>query len=162
MDPRLLGHILLRKEYKDLDFIKRLGPEIFSLKPEDFKEKVKERKGNIKALIMNQNFLAGLGNIYAQEALFLAGIDPRRSASSLSEQEINLLYQKIKAVLKEAIKHRGSSVDDYRDTEGKKGGMEKRLKVYMRDKQACCRCQGRIKKVKVAGRGTCFCPSCQH
>ncbi len=162
VDSRLLGHLQLRSDYKDLNFIKKLGPEIFDLTASQFKEMVKKRKGNIKSLIMNQNFLAGLGNIYAQEALFLAEIDPRRQAFSLSDKEIELLYQKIKAVLKEAIKYRGSSVDVYRDPEGKKGKMEARLKVYKKDKKNCLRCGNKLARVKISGRGTCFCPGCQR
>lgn len=161
IDSRLLGQVSLKKSYKDLNFIKRLGPEIFTLSANQFKKKVQERKGNIKALIMNQNFLAGLGNIYAQEALFLAGIDPRRPASSLSDKEAVLLYKKIKSSLSEAIKYRGSSVDVYRDLQGKKGGMEKRLQIYKKNKTVCLRCGTKIIKVKLAGRGTCLCPNCQ-
>ncbi|MCF7873477.1 MAG: DNA-formamidopyrimidine glycosylase [Candidatus Omnitrophica bacterium] len=161
MDSRLLGHLRLRKNYKDLDFLKKLGPEIFQLTAEQFRQMVEPKKGNIKALIMNQNFIAGVGNIYAQEALFLAKIDPRRRANSLSGSEIKKLYQNLKAVLTEAVKYRGSSVDSYRDLSGEAGGMEKRLKVYGKKNEPCPVCKTFLKKVVVAGRGTCFCPRCQ-
>ncbi|MFO8053212.1 MAG: bifunctional DNA-formamidopyrimidine glycosylase/DNA-(apurinic or apyrimidinic site) lyase [Candidatus Omnitrophota bacterium] len=161
MDSRLLGQLRLREEYQNLDFLKKLGPEIFDISNSQFKEMVTGRKANIKALVMNQHFIAGVGNIYAQEALFLAKIDPRRAASSLSSQEINKLYEKLKAVLTEAIKYRGSSVDSYRDLNGEAGGMERRLKVYGKKNEPCPTCKTLLKKVVVAGRGTCFCSRCQ-
>ncbi len=161
MDSRLIGQLRLRNQYKDLDFIKRLGPEISEISSKEFKEKIKLKKGNIKALIMNQNFIAGVGNIYVQEALFLAKIDPRRAVNTLSGQEAAELYEKLKAVLEEAIKHRGSSVDSYRDLSGESGGMEKRLKVYGRKNQPCVICKRPLTKINVAGRGTCFCSYCQ-
>jgi formamidopyrimidine-DNA glycosylase len=161
MDSRLLGQLSLRKEYKDLDFLKRLGPEIFHLTAAQFRKKLEGRKGNIKALIMNQNFIAGVGNIYAQEALFLAKIDPRRTAKSLTVKDKDKLYEKLKAVLTEAIEHRGSSVDSYRNLEGQAGGMEKRLKVYGKKNQPCPICKKPLKKIIIAGRGTCFCSNCQ-
>ncbi|MCF7870631.1 MAG: DNA-formamidopyrimidine glycosylase [Candidatus Omnitrophica bacterium] len=161
MDSRLLGHLRLRKEYKDLNFLQRLGPEIFQLTSNQFKQMLKRRKANVKSLIMNQNFIAGVGNIYAQEALFLAKIDPRRSATSLTVKEKDKLYEKLKAVLAEAIKYRGSSVDSYRNLEGQAGGMEKRLKVYGKKNQPCPICKKPLKKTTIAGRGTCFCPNCQ-
>jgi formamidopyrimidine-DNA glycosylase len=162
MDSRLLGQLSLRKEYKDLDFLKRLGPEIFHLTSKQFEKKLEGRKGNIKALIMNQNFIAGVGNIYAQEALFLAKIDPRRTAKSLTVYEKDKLYEKLKAVLTEAIEYRGSSVDSYRNLEGQAGGMEKRLKVYGKKNQPCPLCKQPLKKITIAGRGTCFCLRCQR
>lgn len=161
MDSRLLGHLRLRKEYKDLNFLKKLGPEIFQLTSQQFKRMLKQKKGNIKALIMNQNFIAGVGNIYAQEALFLAKLDPRRNADSLTSREMGALYRKLKAVLAEAIKYRGSSVDSYRDLGGKAGGMEKRLKVYGRKGKPCPVCKKPLEKIAIGGRGTCFCPRCQ-
>ncbi|MCF7916509.1 MAG: DNA-formamidopyrimidine glycosylase, partial [Candidatus Omnitrophica bacterium] len=161
MDSRLLGHLRLRKDYENLDFVKRLGPEIYQVSFQQFKNMIKPRKANIKALIMDQNFIAGVGNIYAQEALFLAKVDPRRRANSLSSSEIKKLYQKLKAVLTEAVKYRGSSVDSYRDLSGAAGGMEKRLKVYGKKNKPCPVCKTSLKKVVVAGRGTCFCSRCQ-
>jgi len=161
MDSRLLGHLRLRREYKNLNFVKRLGPEIFDLTANQFKKMAKEKKGNIKALIMNQNFLAGLGNIYAQESLFLAKIDPRRKANTLKDKEINKLYHKLKDVLNQAIKYKGSSVDAYRKLDGKSGGMEKKLRVYGKKGKPCPICKEPLKKTIIAGRGTCFCPRCQ-
>jgi formamidopyrimidine-DNA glycosylase len=162
MDQRLLGELRLRSDWKDLKFIKELGPEPFELSLAKFREIIKSKTTKIKALLLDQTVVAGIGNIYAQEALFLAKIDPRRPAKSLSDKEVKLLYQKTLSLLEEAIQHRGSSVDSYRDTEGEAGGMEKRLKVYSRKSKPCFVCGKPIKKISLGGRGTCFCPHCQE
>lgn len=161
MDQRVLGELRLRKNYKELKFIKTLGPEPFSMSLEYFKKLLQERNTKIKVLLLNQTLIAGIGNIYAQEALFLAKIDPRRQAKSLKKSEVERLYEKTISVLKEAIKHKGSSVDSYRDLNGDRGGMEKRLKVYSRKGKPCLICNKPIAKIALSGRGTCFCPHCQ-
>lgn len=162
MDQRLLGELRVRNDYQNLKFIKNLGPEPNEITGFKFFQNLQKRKAKIKALLLNQNFIAGLGNIYAQEALFLAKIGPQRPAKSLSELEAKRLHRKIVSVLAEAIAHKGSSIDLYRVLDGKKGGMEKRLKVYGRQGLSCFVCKGKIEKVSLAGRGTCFCPRCQR
>ena len=162
MDQRLLGELRLRKSYQDLKFIKTLGPEPSMMSLAEFMASLKKKKTKIKALLLDQTIIAGIGNIYAQEALFMAGIDPRRPANSLTDQELKVLHSKIRAVLNTAIKYKGSSVDSYRDLSGDKGGMEKRLKVYGRKEKPCPKCKKPLKKIALAGRGTCFCPHCQH
>lgn len=162
MDQRVLGELRLRKDYRGLKFIKELGPEALEISSAKLKEILKSRKTKIKVLLLDQTLIAGLGNIYAQEALFLAKIDPRRASNSLSENEIKLLRSKIISILKEAIEHKGSSVDIYRDLGGNKGGMEKRLKVYGRKNKTCYTCKRPLEKIFLAGRGTCFCPHCQQ
>lgn len=161
MDQRLLGELRLRKEWRDLKFIKELGPEPFEIRLTEFKKILKSKKTKIKVLLMDQEIISGIGNIYAQEALFLARIDPRRAANTLKEQEIRLLYEKVISLLKEAIRYRGSSVDSYRDVEGNRGEMEERLKVYARKGEPCYVCKTPIKKITLGGRGTYFCPKCQ-
>ena len=161
MDQRLLGELRLRRDFRDLKFIRELGPEPFEIREEDFRKIVKSKKGKIKPLLMDQTIISGIGNIYAQEALFRAKISPLRESPSLSDKEISLLYKSILEVLKEAIKYRGSSVDAYRDIEGKEGKMEERLKVYGREGKPCFVCKTPIKKITLGGRGTCFCPKCQ-
>lgn len=162
MDQRVLGELRLRKDYKNLKFIRELGPEALGISLAKFRELLKTRKAKIKVLLLDQTLIAGLGNIYAQEALFLAKINPRRAADSLSEREIKRLHGRVASVLKEAIKHKGSSVDAYRDLRGGRGGMEKRLKVYGRKGKACYTCKRPLKKISLGGRGTCFCPHCQR
>jgi len=161
MDQRLLGEIRLIDDYKDLNFIKKLGPEPFDFGLSEFKDVLKRKKTKIKAALLDQHLIAGLGNIYVQEALFLAKINPERRCCDLEETEVELLLKKTISVLKEAIKHKGSSIDIYRVTDGEKGGMEKRLKVYGRQKEPCFVCGQPIKKIFLAGRGTCFCAHCQ-
>lgn len=161
MDQRLLGELRLRKSYQDLKFIKTLGPEPSMMSLAEFKASIKKKKTKIKALLLDQKVIAGIGNIYAQEALYMAKIDPRRPASSLTDKELKALHSKIRAVLNTAIKYKGSSVDSYRDLSGDKGGMEKRLKVYARKGKPCLNCRRPLEKIALAGRGTCFCPHCQ-
>ncbi len=162
MDSRVLGELRLRKDYKDLKFIRELGPEALSISLTKFRELLRVRKTKIKVLLLNQTLISGLGNIYAQEALFLSKIDPRRPSNSLTEREIKCLHQKIVSVLEEAIKYKGSSVDTYRDLGGGRGGMEKRLKVYGRKSKTCYSCRRPLEKISLGGRGTCFCPNCQR
>ena len=162
MDSRVLGELRLVKDYRDLKFIKNLGPEALDINLAKFRKIVKARKTKIKALLLDQTLISGLGNIYAQEALFLAKIDPRRPSDSLSNEETERLHKKVVLILKEAIKHKGSSVDTYRDLGGDRGGMEKRLKVYGRKDKNCYTCKRPLKKISLGGRGTCFCPHCQQ
>jgi len=162
MDQRVLGELRLCRDYKNLKFIKKLGPEALDISLTKFRELLRIRKTKIKVFLLDQTLIAGLGNIYAQEALFLAKIDPRRPSDSLSEREIKRLHGKVVSILKEAIKYKGSSVDTYRDLGGDRGGMEKRLKVYGRKDKACYTCKRPLKKISLGGRGTCFCPHCQR
>jgi len=162
MDQRTLGELRLRKNYQDLKFIKKLGPEPFEISSDEFSKILKGKKAKIKPLLMDQTVVAGIGNIYAQEALFLSKIDPQRSVTTLKNKEVQILYKAIISLLKEAIKHRGSSIDTYRDLGGQKGGMEQRLKVYGRENELCFVCKKPIKKINLGGRGTCFCPCCQR
>lgn len=141
-----------------------LGPEPLAedFSEDIFSERLSSRKGNIKALLLNQNFIAGLGNIYTDEALFRAGISPFRDAASLSQPEISKLYQGIRLVLQEGIKAGGTSFSDYRNALGEKGLFQNQLSVYQQTGLACLNCGQEIRKVKLAGRGTHYCPSCQQ
>jgi formamidopyrimidine-DNA glycosylase len=112
---------------------------------------------------MDQEKIAGVGNIYANEALFLAGIDPRKIAKKLRYKEIKILREKIRQILQEAIKHHGTSDRDeaYRQISGEKGEHQNYLKVYGRDDRSCPVCGTIIQRVKIGGRGSFFCPECQ-
>jgi len=118
-------------------------------------------KRKIKQLLMDQEKFSGIGNIYADESLFLAKILPFRLAGSLTNQEIKNLYQAIPKILKLAIRHGGTTADNYVRTDGSKGEMIRFLKVYGRAGKKCKRCGGIISKIKLNGRGTHFCQSCQ-
>ncbi len=119
------------------------------------------RKGHIKPLLLNQGLIAGLGNIYADEALFRAGIHPLRRACDLSMEEIQRLHAAIQQVLQEAIDHRGTTLRNYRDAGGQAGRNQFRLDVYRRQGSPCRRCGTPIQRIVVGQRGTHFCPRCQ-
>ncbi|MFW5884649.1 MAG: bifunctional DNA-formamidopyrimidine glycosylase/DNA-(apurinic or apyrimidinic site) lyase [Patescibacteria group bacterium] len=134
----------------------------FTLKK--FKKLISKRgKSNIKMLLLDQNLIAGIGNIYACEILFEAGVNPQRKAESLSFEETKRIHFFIKEVLKKAVKHRGTSDSDYRDTSGAPGGFQNYLKVYNRKGEECLNknCNCKIEKIKIGQRGTYWCPSCQ-
>jgi len=160
-DQRLFAEMRLINDWHNLKFIQSLGPEPFNISADKFKEMLKNKKTKIKPLIMDQTFISGIGNLYAAEALFRAKIDPARSAASLSEKEKELLFKEIKDTLSEAIQHRGSSVDQYVQLSGDRGGYAKYHKVYDRLGKPCLVCKTPIKRIALGGRGTYFCPKCQ-
>lgn len=123
--------------------------------------KIVATKKDIKSLLMDQTRIAGIGNIYASEILHNAAIHPAKKASSLEKEEIETLHKEIRRVLTKAIQLRGTSVSDYRDSAGKKGGFQKVLKVYKRHGQRCKRCDTIIQKTIIGQRSTFHCPRCQ-
>jgi formamidopyrimidine-DNA glycosylase len=140
-----------------------LGPEpldpAFTLKA--FRALIGKRRGRLKALLTDQSFLAGIGNIYADEALWRSRLHPLRSASSLSRDDVRRLYAAIREVLTEAVAYRGSSVDDYFAPEGD-GAMQERLQVYQRAGEPCPRCARPIRRIVLGIRSTHFCSWCQR
>lgn len=143
-----------------------LGPEPLAqdLTLDSFATLLSSRRGMIKPLLLNQGFLAGLGNIYTDEALFLAGLHPRRKANSLSHSEVERLYGAIRQVLRQAIAGRGTTLADerYLDAEGSPGSYGERLCVYRRAGEPCTRCGVPLERIVVSGRGTHICPNCQN
>ena len=119
------------------------------------------RKGIIKPLLLNQRFIAGLGNIYVDEALFVAGIHPLRQANTLQAEEMARLYAAIRQVLQQGIANRGTTLDDYRDSQGQPGNNQGSLTVFHRAEEPCPRCGAPIQRSLVGGRGTYFCSRCQ-
>ncbi len=141
-----------------------LGPEPLD---EDFsasrlKEIIAGRTAAIKAVLLDQKNIAGLGNIYTDEALFRAGIDPERAAGDLKEQEIEELYNSIISVLRSGIKYQGTSFSDYVNALGEAGSFQDELLVYSREGEDCPHCSCQIEKKKTAGRSTHYCPKCQE
>jgi formamidopyrimidine-DNA glycosylase len=155
-DPRQFGRI----EWGDAR-AKKLGPEPLEIGLAEFSHRLRARKTRIKALLLNQAFLAGLGNIYVDEILFQSGIHPLASASRLSVARAAKVHQAMVETLRLAIEHRGSSVSDYVDAEGNRGEFQTLHRVYGREGEPCVVCAAPIKKVVVAGRGTHYCPACQ-
>ena len=160
-DQRLFAELRVLDDWRSLKFIKGLGPEPFKITLEKFKEMLSKKKTKIKPLLMDQAFISGIGNLYAAEALFSAGVNPGRSAQDLTEREKEILFQEIKKVLEEAIRYGGSSVDDYVRLSGEQGNYVKLHKVYGREGKPCLICQTPIKRVNLGGRGTYLCPRCQ-
>lgn len=160
-DSRLLGELRLLDDWRSLKFIKELGPEPFDITEEEFRRKISNKKTKIKPLLMDQAFISGVGNLYAAEALFKAKINPLRTASSLTDKEIALLFKEIKGTLTQAIRYKGSSVDQYVQLTGAQGTYAKYHKVYDRAGKPCLICKTPIKRIALAGRGTYFCPKCQ-
>ncbi|MCX5712309.1 MAG: DNA-formamidopyrimidine glycosylase [Candidatus Omnitrophica bacterium] len=160
-DQRLFGELRLVDDWKKLKFVQGLGPEPFDISLELFKKMLLAKKTKIKPLLMDQTFVSGIGNLYAAECLFRSRIRPERPANSLTGKEAELLFRETKAVLTEAIRYGGSSVDDYVRVSGKPGNYVEHHKVYGRQGKLCLVCKTKIHKIFMAGRGTCFCPKCQ-
>jgi formamidopyrimidine-DNA glycosylase len=160
-DQRLFAELRILDDWCSLKFIQGLGPEPVDLNLEQFKEMLQNKKTKIKPLLMDQKFISGIGNLYAAEILFHAGINPERQANDLTGKEKELLFKAINDILNAAIRYAGSSIDDYVRLSGEKGGYVKYHKVYGRAGKPCLVCKGAIKKITQGGRGTYFCPKCQ-
>lgn len=158
---RKLGRVYLVDDEEEI--VGRLGPEPLDddFTPADFTALLSGRRGMIKPLLLNQQFIAGIGNIYADEALFAAHIHPERRADTLRPQEIKHLYHAIRQVLAQGIQNRGATFSDYLDAEGREGRNQEYLRVFRRTGQPCPRCGTPIERTVVSGRGTYFCPKCQ-
>ncbi len=163
-DLRKFGYLKI-VDRKDLDklLLNNYGPEPGSreFNFNYLKNNLKNKSVSIKAYLLNQKNIAGLGNIYVDESLFLSKIKPIRKASSLKDNEIKNLVLEINKIIKKAIKYQGTTFSDFRDIKGNKGNFSKFLKVYGRSGQGCYECKNNIKKIKLAGRGTHFCDNCQ-
>jgi formamidopyrimidine-DNA glycosylase len=158
-DSRQFGCIQFSEEFPER--VAKLGPDPLEVPFEDFAAALKRRKTRIKALLLNQGFLRGLGNIYADEALFRAGIHPLGVARRLPRDRARRLHEAIIAVLTEAIAAGGSSISDYVDAEGRRGFFQFSHRVYQRTGEPCLVCGIPIRRVLVAQRSSHFCPQCQ-
>lgn len=140
-----------------------LGPEPLSAEftPAVLHERLQNRNKPMKPLLLDQTFIAGVGNIYADEALFRAGIHPQRRSASLSHDDIVRLHGSIQAALHDGVQHEGASINWYRKVDGSKGNSQAHFYVYGRDGQPCRHCGHPIEKMRLAQRGTHYCPVCQ-
>jgi formamidopyrimidine-DNA glycosylase len=155
-DPRQFGRVEWGTE-RTL----KLGPEPLEIGLEEFNQRIRARKTRVKSLLLNQTFLAGMGNIYVDEALFASGIHPLAIASRLNAARVERLHRAIRETLTLAIEHRGSSISDYVDGAGQRGEFQLLHRVYGREGEPCANCGKAIQKIVVAQRGTHYCPRCQ-
>jgi formamidopyrimidine-DNA glycosylase len=158
-DSRQFGCLEFSEEFPHR--VAKLGPEPLEVPYEDFASALKRRQTRIKALLLNQAFLRGIGNIYADESLFRAGIHPLAMASRLRGERPRRLFDAIRAVLAEAIAAGGSSISDYVDAQGRQGFFQLSHRVYQRTGEPCVTCRTPIRRVLVAQRSSHFCPKCQ-
>jgi len=164
-DPRAFGRVRLydRLSLAKIPELGRLGldPRQEGIPLLHLRQALRRRRAPIKVVLMDQSLIAGIGNIYANEILFHAQIDPLRPACRLCREEVKVLHRAIQEVLKAAIRKRGTSIIGFRDAEGRRGSYQELLQVYGREAEACPRCRTGIVKRRLAGRSTYFCPRCQ-
>ena len=163
-DPRRFGSVLWQKPNETISLLKNLGPEPLSYEFDNnslFKSSIGKSK-NIKTFIMDSNVVAGVGNIYASESLFLAGISPKRKAGKTSKNRFIILTESIRSILSDAINNGGTTLNDFSNVDGSPGYFSQVLSVYGRDNRPCIRCSGKIKRIIQNQRATYYCPKCQH
>lgn len=155
-DSRQFGRILWNHD------LSRLGPEPMEIALAEFQARMKQRKIGIKALLLNQTFLAGMGNIYVDETLFAARVHPLAVAARLSAPRVAAIHQHMREILGAAIAQGGSSISDYVDAQGNRGWFQLQHQAYGREGEPCTVCGTPIRKIIVAQRGTHYCPRCQR
>ena len=160
-DIRRFGKMRLIAGDSPLAPLEKLGLDPLEASEKEFVALVCSRRARIKALLLDQTVLRGMGNIYTDESLWRARIHPTRLGASLKEVELRRLYRAVRGILNEAIRLRGSSVSDYVDSEGRTGEFQLRHRVYQRLGEKCFRCGAQIRRTIVAGRSSYFCPRCQ-
>jgi formamidopyrimidine-DNA glycosylase len=162
-DPRRFGSVDLvpTDHLEEWPPFKALGPEPFKLDPKDLQRRLRGRTAAIKLLLGDQRIVAGLGNIYVCEALYRAGIHPKRTAGSVTLERLKRLVPAIETVLKEAIDAGGSTLKDFISPDGELGYFSTRFQVYDREGKPCG-CGGTVRRIVQGGRSTFYCPKCQH
>jgi formamidopyrimidine-DNA glycosylase len=163
-DIRRFGTWLLLEPGEETDYLaQRLGEEPLTraFTPASLAARFDRRRAPVKAALLDQRAAAGMGNIYADEALWRARIHPLRAAGDLDQDELKRLHKAVRDALKAGIARQGTTLRDYRAPDGSEGTMQEALKVYGREGEPCYRCGAQIGKTRAAGRGTWYCPSCQ-
>lgn len=165
-DQRMFGwvKVLRDKELDKLSFVKNLGPEPWDITDANFYLRIKSKKKPIKVVLMDQDIISGVGNIYANDGLWEAGVNPSRRANTLTENEAGKVLKGVVKVLREGIKYGGATAADakYINLRGMGGKYQDHFRTYAREGQSCLRGDGgMIKKITLGGRGTYFCPECQ-
>ena len=161
-DIRRFGRMELLRNGDRERVLQSQGHDPLEASEAEFAKSIGARNARVKALLLDQHVLRGVGNIYADESLWRARIHPRRTGDSLRPEELRALYRGLQAILREAIRLRGSSVSDYVDAEGGRGEFQLRHRVYQRNGKKCARCGAVIRREIVAGRSSHFCPQCQR
>ena len=159
-DPRRFGKLRIASPASEQ--FSQLGPDPLEISREAFCERLRSRRAMMKSLLLDQRFLRGIGNIYADESLFRAGIHPAAIASRLNRARAARLYDGIRETLAHAIERGGSSISDYVDAQGRSGWFQLEHQVYQRTGEACPRCGSLIRRMVIASRSTHFCPRCQR
>ena len=159
-DVRQFGRVEFFKTLPKL--VERVGPDALSIQFDEFYTRLKSRQAAIKPLLLNQSFIGGVGNIYADEALFAARIHPRTRASRISKGRAQTVHKHLLEVLQLAIEHRGSSISDYVDAAGARGAFQQLHNVYGKEGQPCPRCGTPIRRIILGQRSAHYCPSCQR
>jgi len=162
IDPRRFGRMALVSAEGYHEVLGHLGAEPLEVSEDQLRAKLAGRRSRIKALLLDQSVLRGMGNIYSDECLWWARIHPSRLAANLNRDEVRRLLKAVRKVLNEAISKRGSSISNYRDSNGDMGEFQARHRVYQRTGKKCFRCGALIRHNIVAGRSTHFCPQCQR
>jgi formamidopyrimidine-DNA glycosylase len=160
-DIRRFGRIAILADDSREKVLGPLGLDPLEATENEFCAQLHARRARIKALLLDQHVLRGMGNIYTDETLWRARIHPMRLGANLTSGELRRLYRAVRGVLTEAIRLRGSSISDYVDSEGQPGQFQRRHRVYQREGKRCFRCGASIRRALVAGRSSYFCPRCQ-
>jgi formamidopyrimidine-DNA glycosylase len=160
-DPRRFGRMALLAAAALRETLAPLGSDPLELSEAQFARCVGGRRARVKALLLDQHVLRGLGNIYADESLWRARIHPARPGAQLAKEQVPRLYRAVQHVLREAIRLGGSSISDYLNAEGEPGEFQFHHRAYGREGKRCTRCGAKIRRVLVAGRSSYFCPRCQ-
>ena len=160
-DARRFGRMRMVSETEREAALGRLGLDPLEARQEEFLEQLHSRRARIKALLLDQRVLRGMGNIYTDESLWRARIHPMRIGAALGDAELRRLHRAVREVLTQAIEMRGSSISDYVDAEGQPGGFQRRHRVYQREGKKCFRCGTAIQRTMVAGRSSYYCRRCQ-
>jgi len=161
-DPRRFGRMQILQESERADSLGKLGADPLEVTAVDFIAELRKHRARIKALLLNQRVLRGMGNIYTDESLWRARIHPTRIGADLEDAELRRLFRVMRLVLNEAICLGGSSISDYVNSEGQPGEFQLRHRVYQREGKGCYRCGASIRRTIVAGRSSYFCPRCQR
>lgn len=162
-DQRKFGKIKVFDTEKEnqVPELKKLGPDAIDITPSEFASLFRKRKGKIKSALLNQQIVAGLGNIYADETLFEARINPAQRVDNLSKSKLIQLHKAINKILHKAIKAGGSSIENYLNIDGRMGEFQLQHKVYGREGERCMGCGAKIKRIKINQRSSYFCSKCQ-